>query len=157
MKHVRERAEDGWRRSPAECTMNARGGAPATAVVLIVEDEAPIAEVVSYVVEDAGYTPLVVANGLQALEAAQARWPALVITDLMMPRLNGVELIAALRAEAAADRHKPSLPVILLTAAGMTRAHAAGADAVLPKPFDLVDLEALLARFLPGARDAAPS
>jgi DNA-binding response OmpR family regulator len=137
--------------------MNARDGAPATAVVLIVEDEGPIAEFVSYVVEDAGYTPLVVANGLQALEAAKARWPALVITDLMMPRLNGVELIAALRAEAAADRHKPSPPVILLTAAGTTRAHAAGADAVLHKPFDLADLEALLERFLPGARGAAPS
>jgi DNA-binding response OmpR family regulator len=137
--------------------MNSHDGAPAPAVVLIVEDEGPIAEVVSYVVEDAGHTPLVVSNGLQALEVAKERWPALVITDLMMPRLNGVELIAALRAEAAADRHKPSPPVILLTAAGTVRAHAAGADAVLRKPFNLADLEALLERFLPGARGAAPS
>jgi CheY-like chemotaxis protein len=119
-------------------------------LVLIAEDEGPIAEVVSYVVEDAGYTPMVVADGRQALDVARAHWPALVITDLMMPRVNGAELIAALRAEAALDTRRLRPPVILITAAGATQAQAAGADAVLHKPFDLAELEDLLSRFLAG-------
>ncbi|HEY7780533.1 MAG TPA: response regulator [Ktedonobacterales bacterium] len=121
--------------------------APEPYLVLIVEDEEPIAEAVAYVVQARGYTPLVAVDGQQALHLTRERWPALVITDLMMPRLDGVELIAALRADAAANHHVPP-PVIVTTAAGMRRAEAAGADAILRKPFDLVDLEDLLHRFL---------
>jgi two-component system chemotaxis response regulator CheY len=117
------------------------------ALVLIAEDEEPIAETVSYVVEDAGYTPLVAAHGRQALELARAQRPALLITDLMMPHLDGADLIAALRADAAADG-LGALPVIVLTAAGLPQALAAGGDVVLRKPFELRELEALLHRFL---------
>jgi CheY-like chemotaxis protein len=114
---------------------------------LIAEDEEPIAEAIALIVEDAGYTPLVAAHGKQALELARLRRPALVITDLMMPQMDGTELIATLRADAAADAHAPP-PIILMTAAGMKRAQEAGANALLRKPFELDDLEALLFRFL---------
>jgi CheY-like chemotaxis protein len=103
--------------------------------------------VVTAVVADAGHEPLVAGHGRQALELARARWPALVITDLMMPHLDGAELIAALADEAAA-RGRPRPPVILLTAAGQREARAAGADAVLRKPFDLDALEELVHRLL---------
>ena len=63
--------------------MTARG------LVLIAEDEEPIAEVVATVVEDAGYTPRLAAHGREALELARAEQPALLITDLMMPHLSG--------------------------------------------------------------------
>ncbi len=122
-------------------------GADGATLVLIAEDEEPIAELLSYVVQDAGYTPLVAFHGRQALELARQRWPALVITDLMMPYLSGADLIAALTAEAAAsDRARP--PAILVTGAGPGQARAAGADVVLYKPFQVADLEALLHRFL---------
>jgi CheY-like chemotaxis protein len=116
-------------------------------LVLIAEDEEPIAEVVATVVEDAGDTPLLAAHGREALELARAKQPALLITDLMMPHLSGAELIAALRSDAAASGHDP-VPVILITAAGTAQARAAGADAVLRKPFELLELDALLRRFL---------
>lgn len=135
-----------------------RGRTPA--LVLIAEDEEPIAETISYIVEDAGYTPLVAAHGRQALEFARAERPALLITDLMMPHLDGAALIAALRADAAADGAQggdeggqggqggAAPPIILMTAASLDLARAAGADVVLRKPFALAELEALLHRFL---------
>jgi len=118
-------------------------------LVLIAEDEEPIAEVVATVVEDAGYATVVATHGQQALELAREQHPALLITDLMMPYLSGAELIAALRTEAEA-RGEVAIPIILMTAASLSLARAAGADAVLRKPFDLTQLEALLERFLGG-------
>jgi DNA-binding response OmpR family regulator len=113
---------------------------------LIAEDERVIAEVIAAVVADAGHEPLVAGHGRRALELARARWPALVITDLMMPHLDGAGLIAGLRAEAAA-RGLARPPAILVTSA-VGAARAAGADAVLRKPFDLDALEALVRRLL---------
>jgi len=124
-------------------------GARTTAfgVVLIAEDERAIASLVTEVVAQAGYTPLVATNGRQALDLAREQWPALVITDLMMPYLDGAALTAALRAEAA-TRGVAAPPIILMTAASLQYARAAGTDAVLRKPFNLAELEALLLRFL---------
>lgn len=118
------------------------------ALVLVVEDEQPIAEALSYMIEDAGYTVLIASHGQQGLEIARARRPALIFTDLMMPRMDGTALIAALRADAAKDGSSPAPPIILMTAAGFSHAERAGADAILAKPFDITDVERLLARFL---------
>jgi DNA-binding response OmpR family regulator len=117
------------------------------ALVLIVEDEEPLAETLAFAVRAAGYTALVALNGREALDLARARWPALLITDLMVPHLDGAALIATLRADAVANG-KVRLPTILVTAANPIQARAAGADVVLRKPFHLKDLQALLHRFL---------
>lgn len=124
-------------------------------VVLIVDDDKPIADFVAAVVAQAGYTPLVATRGEQALELARAQWPALLITDLMLPFMNGDALIAALRAAAAATGHAAP-PVVLMTAASPRHAQAAGAEEILRKPFDLAELEALLGRFL-GPPRVAPA
>lgn len=123
---------------------------PQQVLVLIAEDDAPIADVIAFIVEEARCTPVLARHGKEALALAERHWPALVITDLMMPLLDGAGLIAALRA-AAARRNTPPPPVILLTAAGALRAEGLDADAVLHKPFDLGALDALVRRFLPGA------
>ena len=117
------------------------------ALVLIVEDEEPLAETVAFIVRQAGYTPLVALHGRQGLELARAQRPALVITDLMLPHLDGAALIAALRAEAE-ERGEEAPPMVLMTAAGPASARAAGADVLLRKPFHLAELEELLIRFL---------
>jgi CheY-like chemotaxis protein len=120
-------------------------------IILIAEDEEPIAAILAAVIEDLGYHPVIAVDGRHALELARTTWPALVITDLMMPGLTGADLIAALRAEADTT-HRPPVPVILITAAGLQHARGAGADAVLSKPFDLADLEALVADLLSGSQ-----
>ena len=119
-------------------------------LVLIAEDEEPIALALVDLIEDAGYRALVAPHGKLALELARKHHPALIITDLMMPYLNGREVIASLRAQQASLEH-PIPPIILMSAAGHTHTRDAGADAVLNKPFDLEEIETLLHQFLPPA------
>lgn len=119
----------------------------ASTVVLIAEDEEPIAQALSMIIEDYGYSALIAINGRQALELARAHHPALVITDLMMPLMSGAELIAALREDARRDDHAPP-PMVLMSAAGRNYTAPAGADEVLAKPFDIRQIESLLDRFL---------
>lgn len=116
-------------------------------IILIADDETAIAETLAEFVAELGFTPLVAQNGRQALHMARERWPALVMTDLMMPLLDGTELIRLLRAEAASNgRMVP--PIILLTAAGTHRLKDLPVDAILRKPFDLDQLEQLMYQLL---------
>lgn len=119
-------------------------------LVLIAEDEEPIALALADLIEDAGYRALIAQHGKLALELARKHQPALIITDLMMPYLSGREVIAALHAQEATPEH-PIPPIILMSAAGQTHTRDTGADAVLNKPFDLEEIETLLHQFLPPA------
>lgn len=139
--------EDEQRVEQARAPTETRANSARPSVVLIAEDEEPIANAIALIVEDAGFSPLVAVHGKQALELARQHRPALVITDLMMPHLDGAELIAALRSDAALDGHSPA-PVILMTAAGMKRTYDTDADAVLRKPFALDELEELIFHYL---------
>jgi DNA-binding response OmpR family regulator len=121
-------------------------------LVLIAEDEAPIADALAFIISDAGHASVVAAHGREALEMARAEHPALVITDLMMPQMSGADLIRALREDASSDGVK-SVPVVLMTAAYGRMARIVEADAILRKPFDIEEVEALLRRFL-GPPDA---
>lgn len=117
-------------------------GAGQPPTVLIAEDEEPIAIALSFIIEDAGFHPLIARHGRQALELARVHHPAVVLTDYMMPQMNGIELIAALRSE-----HLTSL-IILMSAAGAPVLATAGADVVLAKPFEMSEIESLLRGFL---------
>jgi two-component system, chemotaxis family, chemotaxis protein CheY len=116
-------------------------------LILIADDEEPIVEMLATFVTDLGYTPLVAQSGKQALDLVREHWPALVITDLMMPLMNGVDLILALRAEATAQR-RASPPIVLLTAGSKRAASQVPVDALLLKPFDLSQLELVIHRLL---------
>ena len=117
-------------------------------VVVIAEDEEPIAEALSFIVEDYGLTPVVAAHGKHALELIHRHSPVLLITDLMMPVMTGRQLIAAVRAEASAGHSQP-LPIVLMSAASGLYTRDTGADAILRKPFDITQVEDLLRRFVP--------
>lgn len=119
--------------------------------VLVVEDEESIAETLALIVEDAGFTALVARNGREALTLARQHHPQLIITDLMMPYLDGADLIAGVRADAVSRGAAPP-PVIVVTAASRARAEASGADAVIIKPFDVTKIEVAMRRLLPGER-----
>jgi two-component system response regulator VicR len=100
--------------------------------ILLVDDDFAVVEVTRMVLEYAGFAVTVAHNGEDALAAAQSERPDLVITDYMMPIMNGGELIRRLRASALlAD-----VPVIMATAT-MTEvvlAEAQGCAQVLSKP-----------------------
>ena len=121
----------------------------AAAVILIVDDEAPVRDFLTLVLEDLGHRVLAAINGRHALTIAAEEHPKLVISDVMMPLMGGVELTRRLKAGAAGDR---DLPVILMSSAGPAAADGAGADAFIDKPFELEAMEKLVARWVGSAR-----
>lgn len=117
-----------------------------SSLVLIAEDDEPIALALAMIVEDEGYRVLHANDGQEALELAQQHHPALIITDLMMPRMSGAQLIAALRSSSSDNAPAPRF--VIMTAAASSYTQNTGADALLRKPFDIRDVEKLLRRFL---------
>jgi CheY-like chemotaxis protein len=121
----------------------------AAAVILIVDDEAPVRDFLALVLEDLGHRVVAAINGRHALTIAAEEHPKLVISDVMMPLMGGVELTRRLKAGEAGDQ---DLPVILMSSAGRAAADGAGADAFIDKPFDLEAMEKLVARWVSSAR-----
>jgi two-component system cell cycle sensor histidine kinase/response regulator CckA len=87
----------------------AKTGAAAPVRVLIVDDEEPVRNFVDRVLRDAGYDTTVAAGGSEALQAAAAGAFAVVVTDVMMPQMNGDELARRLR------QRDPAVKVLYLT------------------------------------------
>lgn len=110
-------------------------GHPTGPSILVAEDEPDIRANLQRLLRLEGYRVSVVADGRAALAALQAQRPDLLLTDAMMPELDGETLLRLLRAEA----RYASLPVLLLTARADTEDHGralqAGASAVVTKPF----------------------
>jgi two-component system phosphate regulon response regulator PhoB len=103
--------------------------------ILIVEDEADIAELIALHLEREGHASVSVSNGLQALPAAIQHLPDLIVLDLMLPGIDGVQIFKRLRA----DTRTAGIPVIILTAKSQMTDRIAGlelgADDYLTKPF----------------------
>jgi DNA-binding response OmpR family regulator len=103
--------------------------------VLIAEDEANIVESLTFILGREGFDVSTVTDGEAALRSLRHDAPDLLILDVMMPRLNGFEVLKKIRADALLQR----LPVIVLTAKTQARdretAIAVGADAYMTKPY----------------------
>ena len=112
--------------------------------ILVAEDEESIAGLLRALLEDEGYRVVVAGDGREALDRLAAQRPHLVLSDVMMPRLDGRGLACAM----AADPEYRAIPLVLMSAAG--RAQAAGVPhaAFLPKPFDLDALLATVGRLV---------
>jgi len=121
--------------------------------ILVVDDEPTIAEVVARYLERAGYATETAADGLEAVRLAGERRPDLIVLDLMLPQLDGLEVLRRLRDGVAADT-----PVILLTAKGERNDRIAGlrsgADDYVVKPFSPTELVARVDAVLRRVRRA---
>ncbi|MCG9893091.1 MAG: response regulator [Thermosynechococcaceae cyanobacterium MS004] len=106
--------------------------------ILIVDDEAMIRRILSTRLTMVGYDVWLAADGIEALEICKKNLPDLIVLDVMMPRLNGLEVCEELRKSSA-------VPIIMLTALGDVADRIAGlqmgADDYLPKPFSPKELE----------------
>ncbi|MDG4664546.1 SpoIIE family protein phosphatase [Mycobacterium sp. 236(2023)] len=116
-----------------------RGSAP-PARVLIADDNADMREYLTRLLRSDGYQVDAVVDGIEAVEAVRASAPDIVVSDVMMPRLDGLGLVAELRA----DRRTAAIPVLLLSARAGQEASIsglrAGADDYLVKPFAAAEL-----------------
>lgn len=121
--------------------------------ILIVEDEADIADLVKYHLEREGLTARTVSDGKHALELIVRDHPELIILDLMLPGMDGLELCRRLRAQTATR----AIPIIMLTARAEEVDRIVGlevgADDYVPKPFSPREL---VARVKAVLRRAAP-
>ena len=115
------------------------------AKILVVDDDRLICELIAECLRDAGHHARCVLDALAALDAVERDPPDLVVTDLMMPRLDGAGLVARLRERGDA------IPVVAVSAVPH-RAAGLPVAAVVAKPFDLDHLCTVVARVL---RDAA--
>ncbi len=103
--------------------------------ILIAEDSSVQAEQLKYILEKNGYTVVVAVDGLEAAEQAQKTIPDLIISDIIMPRMNGYELCKAIKA----NKLTCKIPLILLTSLSdsndLIEGMASGASHFLTKPF----------------------
>jgi two-component system response regulator RegX3 len=112
-------------------------GAPAGSTVLVVEDEAPLAQSISYNLQREGYEVITAADGETGLARFRSEDPSIVILDLMLPRLSGLDVCRIIRAES-------QVPVLILTAkdaeADKVTGLELGADDYVTKPFSMREL-----------------
>ena len=120
--------------------------------VLVVDDEFGTVEVLVAALEDAGYRVLTAANGHRALERLEENKPDLVISDFMMPLMDGAALVTAMRTNPSFR----DIPVIMMSAApeAALRKHLDGYKAFLRKPFRIAALLEIVRTVFERARDA---
>jgi DNA-binding response OmpR family regulator len=118
--------------------------------VLVVEDDPVILRLLEVNFELEGFSVLLAHDGAEGIKVARAERPDVIITDIMMPKTSGLELVSTLKGDAATS----AIPIILLSAKAQTSdlkvGIEAGADDYITKPFEPLDLvdrvNALLSR-----------
>jgi pilus assembly protein CpaE len=124
------------------------------AKILVVDDDANVQRLLTYTLRQEGYEVLLAADGAEAIRIWSAEDPSVILLDVTLPKLDGYQVAARIRADEGAERH---VPIIILTAdrgvEEKVRALRAGADDYLIKPFHpaelLARIKGLLSRFAP--------
>lgn len=115
---------------------------PGALAVLVADDNEVARRLCKRVLEKAGYAVLIAADGLQAVDIALNRRPAMILMDVAMPGIDGLEAMRQIKAQV------PAIPIVIVSAHSMAsdrdRFIASGADDVLGKPFRLSDLVSLV-------------
>ena len=121
------------------------------AKILIIEDEAKLAETLAYNIREEGHSSLVALDGLAGLEMARNERPDLIILDLMLPKMDGLEVCRLIRRDF-------DVPIIILTAKSRELDKVVGlemgADDYVTKPFSMVEM---LARIKAALRRSSAS
>jgi CheY-like chemotaxis protein len=124
-------------------------GGNANFTVLVADDNDVAQRLCKRVLEKAGFTVLIAVDGLQAVDVAMKQHPSMILMDVAMPGIDGLEAMRRIKAA------MPSMPIVIASAHSMAsdreRFLAAGADDVLSKPFRLADLIAIVQKLATAA------
>lgn len=125
--------------------------------ILVIDDDPQMRRLLARILRGAGHTVREASNGRRGIELFREAWPALVITDIVMPETEGIETIRELHREA------PAIPILAISGVGspiyLRAATSMGAVASLAKPFEVDQLLAIVAKLLEtphGAPRSAP-
>ena len=133
--------------------MSAATKSPGKRTVLYVEDNEANRKIVRLLLANTAYTLIETYDGEAGVAAALEHRPDLIIMDIQLPKISGIEAMARIRADAA----MASTPIIAITSFALSgddqKAMAAGATAYLAKPYSPRDLLALIRKILPDAGD----
>ena len=115
-------------------------------LILVVDDDEGLQETLQAVLEGEDYEVVIAGDGLAALEKLATVMPALILLDLMMPRMDGFTFALELERRGL----RSSIPIIVLTAdsRGKQKANQLGANNYIDKPFDIPDLLDKIAQFM---------
>ena len=117
--------------------------------ILVIDDDALVRDVIGEMLVVAGYEVVAAATAAEALELFMEEGVGLVVTDIVMPDVSGLELLEAMRL------HRPSLPIVLVTGANtrdnLSEALTRGADGLVAKPFTTTELQEAVEKALDRA------
>jgi DNA-binding response OmpR family regulator len=110
--------------------------------ILVVDDDPDVRETIAGILDRAGYNAKVVSDGQEALDQISRETPSVVILDIIMPEMDGIEVCRQIRA----DPFLGKIPILFLTAKGrpedIVRGLDAGGDDYLTKPFEIIEIPA---------------
>jgi CheY-like chemotaxis protein len=143
-------ATSGPRNTRVPLPHDAAIGVPFLATILVVDDDAKVRTVLTRMLRSAGHSVVGASDGRQALEVAGAELFDLVVTDILMPEVEGLETITRLQSSS------PQVPIIAISGGGrvdgrlcLELASSMGAKAVLRKPIELAELLGAVKQALP--------
>jgi len=121
--------------------------------ILLVEDEASLRRLIEYALQTRGYEVVVAADGRQGLDKARSESPDLILLDMVMPEMGGMEVLSALKK----DARLKDIPVLIVTASAQKgdaeKAMGMGAAGYLTKPFHVPTLYDRVEELLSGVAE----
>ena len=115
--------------------------------VLVVDDEPQVVWILEFSLQGEGYETFSAHDGMEALDQVRRHHPDLMVLDVMMPRMDGRSVLEALGTMPASERPRVVMVTALASASDRERAERLGAEAFVPKPFDMDHLVGVLQGF----------